>query len=935
MAAFYTLNTEELYKELNVTSNGLSDEEAKKRLETYGLNLIKGKKKRSLVLRFLDNFIHILAIILWIAAVLCFIPGVDMPQLGYAIIVVILINAIFSFLQEFRAEKALEALRKILPSYARVLRSGEIQEILSSELVPGDIIILNEGDNVSADARLIESFDLRTNNSVLTGESDPQRKSTVAIVDREVDILRLTNAVYAGTSISSGTGKAIVYATGMNSEFGKIAGITQSVKEGLSPLQKEINKASGVLVYIAVGVGVLFFILSLFVIKLGFLASFVFAIGIIVAFVPEGLLPTVTLALAMGVQRMAKRNALIKKLSSVETLGSTTVICTDKTGTLTQNEMTVREIWVNGESYEVLGVGYSPTGEFSLKGKVLSDSDKEITFNKISKAMSYCNNSRLLKDKNTSQWIIKGDPTEGCLLVASKKAGFDYESELTNEPRVFLLPFDSNRKMMTSIHETADGTFAFVKGAPKEMLSLCTKIDINGRIEELNQEKLQEILKFNDSYAKRALRVLAIASRDLTDFNKEYDVENVENDLIFLGLVAMIDPPRPEVEAAVKECFKAGIKIIMITGDYGLTADAIARKIGIVKGESKIYLGSDLEKMTDEELGEAVKEDNIIFARVSPEHKMKIAQVLKKNGHIVAMTGDGVNDAPALKEADIGIAMGISGTDVAREAADMILTDDNFASIVNAIEEGRAVFENLRKFIGYILTSNIPEAVPFIMMVVFRIPLPLTIMQIIAIDLGTDMLPALALAAESPEPGIMNKMPRPRKERLLTGKSLAKAYLFMGPIEAAVAMIAFFMVYRDNGITFAKLRQIGTNPANYVNDPVYQMATTVNHATITMSQIGNAFAWRSNYESVFKIGFFKNKLLFLGILGEVVLINALIYIPKLNTLFNHFPLTWNYWLIAIAFIPTVLIIEELRKLIIRYVNNHSNSLKMEKLGLIK
>ncbi|MCL6087993.1 MAG: cation-transporting P-type ATPase [Actinobacteria bacterium] len=920
MPEFYTLNTEELYKELDVSPNGLSEEEAKKRLEIYGPNLIKKKRKRSLILRFLDNFVHVLAIILWIAAALCFIPRVNMPQLGYAIILVVVINAVFSFLQEFRAEKALEALNKILPSYARVLRSGEIKETLSGELVPGDILILNEGDNVSADARLIESYDLRTNNSVLTGESDPQRKSTVAIVNREVDTLRLTNVVYAGTSISSGTGKAIVYSTGMKTEFGKIANITQSVKEELSPLQKEINKASQMLVYIAVGVGVLFFILSLFVIKLGFLASFVFAIGIIVAFVPEGMLPTVTLALAMGVQRMAKRNALIKKLSSVETLGSTTVICTDKTGTLTQNEMTVREIWINGSSYDISGVGYNPAGDFNLEGKKIASNEKEIAFKKISRAMSYCNNSRLYKDKNTEQWVIKGDPTEGALLVAARKADFDYESEMEKDPRIFLLPFDSTRKRMSSIHETSDGIFAFVKGAPKEMLSLCSKIEINGRIEDLDQQKLQEIMKSNDIYAKRALRVLAIAYRNLTDLKEEYSIENVEKDLVFLGLAAMIDPPRPEVEAAVKECFKAGIKIIMITGDYGLTADAIARKIGIIKGESRIILGTDLEKMSEEELGKVVKLDNIIFARVSPEHKMKIAQALKNNGHTVAMTGDGVNDAPALKTADIGIAMGISGTDVAREAADMILTDDNFASIVNAIEEGRAVFENLRKFINYILTSNIPEAVPFIMMVIFKIPLPLTVMQILAIDLGTDLLPSLALAAEPPEPGIMNKLPRPKNERLLTGKNLIKAYLFLGPVEAAVAMIAFLIVYYDNGITFAKLRQIGANPVNYVNDRVYQTATTANHAAIIMSQIGNAFAWRSNYESVFKIGFFKNKLLFWGILGEIIIINALIYIPRLNSVFNHHPLSWNYWFILIAFIPSVLIVEELRKLIVRYFN---------------
>lgn len=924
MAQYYSLNNEELYKELDVSHNGLSDEEAKKRLEIYGPNLIKEKKKRPLILRFLDNFIHLLAIILWIAAALCFIPRVDMPQLGYAIILVVVINAVFSFLQEFRAEKALEALNKILPSYARVLRGGEVKEVLTSELVPGDILILNEGDNVSADARLIECFDLRTNNSVLTGESDPQRKSIVAIVNREVDPLRLTNVVYAGTSISSGTGKAIVYATGMKTEFGKIANITQSVKEELSPLQKEINNASKILVYIAIGVGVLFFILSLFVIKLGFLASFVFAIGIIVAFVPEGLLPTVTLALAMGVQRMAKRNALIKKLSSVETLGSTTVICTDKTGTLTQNEMTVREIWVNGNSYEVSGTGYNPIGEFILNGNKIDNETAKNTFKKISKAMSYCNNSKHYKDKNTNQWVIKGDPTEGALLVAARKAGFDYETELKNDPMIFLLPFDSNRKRMTSIHETDEGIFAFSKGAPKEMLSFCNKIEINGKVEDLTQQKLQEILKINDNYAKKALRVLAVAYRNLTDFKEEYNVENVEKDLVFLGLVAMIDPPRAEVEAAVKECFKAGIKIIMITGDYGLTADAIARKIGIIKGESKIYLGTDIEKMSEEQLREILKLENIIFARVSPEHKMKIAQALKKNGHIVAMTGDGVNDAPALKAADIGIAMGISGTDVAKAAADMILIDDNFASIVNAIEEGRTVFENLRKFINYILTSNIPEAVPFIMMVIFKIPLPLTVMQILAIDLGTDMLPSLALAAEPPEPGIMNKPPRPRKERLLTGKNLAKAYLLLGPVEAAVAMIAFLIVYYDNGITFSKLKQIGANPANYINDTVYKTATTANHAAIIMSQIGNAFAWRSNYDSVFKIGFFKNKLLFLGILGEIIIINVLIYIPKLNSVFNNYPLSWHYWLILIAFIPLVLIVEELRKLIVRFFRNRHN-----------
>ena len=914
---YYKLNNKQLFETLKVDINGLTIGEAKKRLERYGPNVIKEKKKRSLVLRFIDNFIHLFAIILWIAAGLCFIPRVDMPQLGYAIILVIVINAIFSFMQEYRAEKALESLKKIIPSYSTVLRDGEVSEILSIELVPGDILILNEGDNISADARIIEAFNIRTNNSVLTGESDPQRKSTVPIIGRSIDPLRLTNVVYAGTSITSGSGKAIVYATGMKTEFGKIATLTQEVKEQLSPLQKEINKASQMLVFIAIGIGILFFILSLVVVKLGFIGSFIFAIGILVAFIPEGLLPTVTLALAMGVQKMVKRNAIIKKLSSVETLGCTTVICTDKTGTLTQNEMTVREIWLNGESYSITGSGYNPEGYFILNGKKLDKNIASGTFKNLSRAISYCNNSRLYFDKNNSDWEIRGDPTEGALLVLAQKTGFNYENELKTEPRIFLLPFDSNRKKMCSIHETSDGVFAFVKGAPKEMLSICTKIEINGQIKELTEDIRESILKYNDDYAKKALRVLSIAYRDLTNLKNEYSIDNVERGLVFLGLTAMIDPPRPEVEEAVEKCFQAGIKIIMITGDYGLTANTIARKIGIVKGESKIYLGTDIERMSDKELQEVLKQDNIIFARVSPEHKMRIALALKKNGEIVAMTGDGVNDAPALKAADIGIAMGISGTDVAREAADMILTDDNFASIVNAIEEGRAVFENLRKFTHYILASNIPEAIPFMLMVLFKIPLPLTIMQILAIDLGTDMLPALALASEPPEPGIMKRPPRPRNERLLTAKGMTKAYLIMGPIEAAAAMVAFFAVYYSNGFTLSKIQEIGVDPKNYVSNPIYQAAITAAFTAIVLSQIGNAFANRTTYDSVFKAGFFKNKLLLWAILGEVAILNMLIYIPKLNGVFNHFPIGWNSWIVPILFIPSVLIIEEIRKLLLR------------------
>ncbi|MFZ3106859.1 MAG: cation-transporting P-type ATPase [Candidatus Hydromicrobium sp.] len=917
---YYNLSKEQLFKELKVSEKGLTDDEAKKRFEIYGPNKIIEKRKRPLIFRFLDNFIHLLALILWLAAALCFIPRVNMPQLGYAIILVIIINAIFSFLQEFRAEKALEALKKMLPSYSNVLRNGEIKKVLSEELVPGDILVLEEGDNISADARLIEAYDVRTNNSVLTGESDPQKKVTIPILNENIDPLRLQNVVYMGTNISYGTGKAIVFATGMNTQFGKIANLTLTVKEPLSPLQKEINKVSQVLAYIAVGIGALFFIMSLTVVKLGFLAAFIFAIGCIVAFVPEGLLPTVTLSLALGVQRMAKRNAIIKKLSSVETLGCTTVICTDKTGTLTQNEMTVKEVWADSKNYEVSGVGYEPSGDLLSNGKKLSSADYSKTITTFAKAMSYCNNARLFLNDYSNQWEIKGDPTEAALLVTAKKAKFDYEKNIQNEPRIFLLPFDSRRKRMSSINSTGNGLYAFVKGAPKEMLSICKNIEIDGKVQELTPELREKILEQNDDYAKRALRVLAMAYKDLNKFKGEYNIENVENELTFLGLAAMMDPPRPEVEAAIAQCYRSGIKIIMITGDYGLTAEAIARKIGIIRGDARIYLGTEIEEMGDDKLCKILKQENIIFARVSPEHKMRIAEALKKNGHIVAMTGDGVNDAPALKTADIGIAMGISGTDVAKEAADMILTDDNFASIVNAIEEGRAVYDNIRRFITYILASNIPEAVPFITMVLFKIPLPLTVMQILAIDLGTDMLPALALGTEPPEPGTMNRPPRPRNERLLSAKILAKAYLFLGPIEGAAGLVGYFFMYFTNGFNLAGLQNIGTNPSIYVNDVLYRQATTMSLASIVMTQIGNGFTCRTNVESVFKIGFFKNKMLLWGILTELTIITALIYVPVLANVFGLHPIEVKYWLLLVSFIPSVFIADEIRKLIIRLVN---------------
>ncbi len=902
---------------LGTSERGLTEDEAAKRLGQHGRNEIREVRGRPLWLKFLENFYHLFAIMLWVGGILSFVGG--MPQLGYAIFAVIFINAVFSFWQEFKAEKATEALKAMIPSKTKVIRDGEVREILAAEIVPGDILVLEEGDNISADARLIEEFELRTNNATLTGESEPVRKTSSQHKDDRLTVVEMPNLVFAGTSVAYGGGKAAVYATGMNTQFGKIAQLTQSVKQELSPLQKQMEKVVQLVAILAMGLGVLFFVLGYYVSGLTLIEGFVFAVGIVVANVPEGLLPTVSLALAMGVQRMAGRHALIKKLSSVETLGSTTVICTDKTGTLTKNEMTVRDIWVNGQHIQVLGSGYEPTGEFMHEGTYLS-AKQEQALQILVRAAALANNARLIppsEDKDT--WTILGDPTEAALLVAAEKAGFDHEKELKAYRRVFELPFDSVRKRMTTIHLHKFGRIGYVKGAPKEVLDLSTRIATLDGSREVTAEDREAIVAQNDEFARNGLRVLAMAYREIPDEETDYSPEKTERELVFVGLMAMQDPPRDEVAKAVEECRTAGIKIIMITGDYGLTAESIARRIGIITGPSAtIVTGVDLNHMPQAELEEHLAKDDVLFARVAPEHKMQIAQALKDMGHVVAMTGDGVNDAPALKVADIGVAMGIAGTDVAKEAADMILTDDNFASIVNAIEEGRAVYDNIRRFVTYIFTSNIPEIVPFILFVVFKIPLPLTVMQILAIDLGTDMIPALALGTEAPEPGIMKRPPRPAKERLLNWPLLWRAYLFLGPIQAAAAMFAFYWMYWSHGwrpyMGVAGMTAMGAGAAGAL---LYAKATTMTHAATVTTQIGNGFAQRTNRESIFKVGFFSNRFLLWGILIEIIAINILIYVQPFQRIFEHGPLQWQDWVVLTALVPTLLVADEIRKFFYR------------------
>ncbi|MDR3601337.1 MAG: cation-transporting P-type ATPase [Desulfosporosinus sp.] len=905
----FRLTEDEIFKELNTSNKGLTHNEAETRIQKYGYNEINEVKTSSLIAKFLSNFTNLLAILLWIASILSFVGR--MPQLGWTIILVIIINALFSFWQEFKAEKATESLKKLLPQYVKVIRDGHLEQMLSKQLVPGDLISLEEGDHVPADARLMEAFEMRTINAALTGESEPVLRSSDVVLERDITLLDAPNIVFMGTNVASGSGLAIVYATRMNTQFGKIASLTQNIKQEQSPLQKQLTNVAKFITYLSLVMGVLFFLFGL-IMGRSIADIFMFAIGIITANVPEGLLPTVTLALAAGVQRMAKRNALVKKLSSVETLGGATIICTDKTGTLTQNEMTISEIWTPINHYTVSGIGYEPKGEFFLGENKIDPKNLTDELSLLLKIGVLCNNSSIVRPSDGNPcWNVIGDPTEGAFVVLSEKAGFTKEDVLREFPLIYQLPFDSRRKRMSTLHNSGKDTYVFTKGAPKEIISVCSDIFYGkNEIKNLGQEEIQKIIGQNDKFAQDGLRVLAIAYKKIDSTIRDYTIDNTENNMIFVGLTAMMDPPRPEVEKAVKSAQNAGIKIIMITGDYGLTAESIARKIGIIKSlHPKIITGNDLDKLSAENLNYELKNKEIIFARAAPEHKMRIVAALKEMGEVVAVTGDGVNDTPALKMADIGIAMGKSGTDIAREVATMVLTNDNFASIVNAIEEGRAVYDNVRKFMTYIFAHLTPEVIPYILFALFNIPIPITVMQILAIDIGTETLPALSLGVELPEPGVMDRPPKPPNEKLLNFSVLFRGYILLGLISTVAVLSGYFWVLYSGGWHWGQILE--------TTNPLSQKAATMSFLGIVIMQVANVFACRTEVASIFSIGLLTNKLLNVSVIFELVLTAALIYIPFLQKIFETYPVPIAYWLFYIAFIPIIIGAEEVRKWIIR------------------
>jgi len=899
---YWVLSREEILEELQTDTRGLTPEDGRRRLAEIGPNRIQRLRRQPLLQRFGANFVNLFALLLWAASGFSWLAG--MTQLAAAIPLVILINAVFSFWQEYRAEKAIEALEKLLPTRCRVRRAGEEVQVDAAEIVPGDIIILAAGDNIPADARLLEAQDFRVDNSALTGESRPAYKLADPVEDgQEFLWIEMPNLVFAGTAAVTGAAWGVVIATGMDTQLGNIASLTQRVEVKASPLQREMQVVAKVVAAIACSIGLLFFLVGVLTGKLTLVNSIIFAIGMIVAFVPEGLLPTLSLSLALAVQRLAGKNALVKRLSGVETLGAASVICTDKTGTLTTNEIMVQDVWLGGDLLNVTGSGFMRQGRLELAGEGLAPEKLASPLLELFLTGAIlCNNATLAAEGEK----VAGDPTEAALLVLAAKAGRDVEDVRRRYPRLQVFPFESMRKRMSAVTASPEGRrFGWVKGAPESLIPLCrTIIDWDGRPRELTVHDRGRLIQALNELAQKGLRLLGLAFKEVGP--EESNQTQAESGLSFLGLTGMIDPPRPEAPPAIDRCHQAGIRVIMVTGDFGGTARAVALAVGMnLERRSPLLTGEMIARLSEGQLRRVLRRGgDLIFARTSPEEKLRIVTALRHLGEIVAVTGDGVNDGPALKAADIGVAMGRRGTEVSKEAAAMVLTDDNFAAMVAAIEEGRAVYANIKKFITYIFASNVAEAIPFILFILTGIPLPLGIMQVLAVDLGADLLPALGLGSEPPEPGVMARPPRRPTDHLID-LGVARRFVFLGLLTAAAGMAAYFYVYLLAGW------RPGLEMA--ASGPLYARATTMCYGGIICAAAGNAMALRTERESLFTVGFFANRLLLAGVAGVALILLALSYMPFLQRVFGTAPLTGQDLLFLLIFPPLMLLADEARK----------------------
>lgn len=892
MSVYHGQQSKEVLEELSSSADkGLSVAEAAKRLKQDGENRLKGKKGRSRLEMVIDQFKSFLVLILLAACILSFVTHEVLDAV--VILVIVLLNAVLGFVQENKADQALKALRDLASPKATVLRDEKTRKVSSVELVKGDIVLLEAGSYVPADIRLIEAVRLQAQEAALTGESLPVSKKADAQVSEEAALGDRKNMLFAGTLISSGRAKGIVVATAMDTEIGRIADMLSETEDEETPLQKKLGKFGRLLAMACL-------VICLVIFGLGFLRGMdlkeiaMTAISLAVAAIPEGLPAVVTIVLALGMQRMVGRNAIIKRLSAVETLGSTTTICTDKTGTLTQNKMTVKGLYLDSEEFRVSGDGYSAKGEVLYNNQAQKNNP---VLSELARCAALCNDADLDLEKEK----IIGDPTEACLLVLAEKLGVNKKAINQEFPRIDEIPFDSKRKMMSTLHKTEKGNILYTKGAPDIVLKHCQFIKTSKGVQKLDDAMQNQILEANARYADQAMRVLAFAFKQDLSANESVDEENA---LIFLGLSAAIDPPREEVRSAINLCKKAGIRTVMITGDHKTTAAAIASDLGILSNKIAAIDGSEIDDYDDESFAAKVKDCNV-FARVSPKHKVRIVKSIRENGEIASMTGDGVNDAPALKAADIGVAMGITGTDVSKEAADMILTDDNFSSIVSAIEQGRIIYSNIRKFVTFLLSCNIGEILIIFVSMIIGFPVPLLPIQLLWINLMTDSFPAFALGLEKGEKDIMLRKPRDPEEpiinrRMVIGLAVQSVFLCLG------TLISFLLIFYFKGYSPFDVFK--------AEDPVLVTARTACFVTLVAGELLRAYSARSEKKMIFTSNPFANPYLNFSVLGGLLLLFAVLYLPGIQVIFSVMPLAPFELLLAFSCAVFPLIGGELAKL---------------------
>jgi len=865
---------------------GLSSNEASSRLEKYGPNKIESSNKKSLSKKILEQILDPMVILLVVASIISMFTGDKIEAI--IIIAIVVINAIMSIYQEGQAEDSVAALQKMSSPEATVIRDGKRGKVKAEDLVPGDIVVLETGDIIPADIRLLDSRNLQIDESSLTGESVAVEKDADEVYNEEVGIGDRKNFAYSSSIVNYGHGEGLITSTGHNTEIGRIATSLDTVEDKQTPLQRQLKDLSKKLAILVVIICALVFVVGYFRTSMSILDNFMVAVSLAVAAIPEGLTAVVTIVLSIGMNRMVDRKAIVKNLVSVETLGSTTAICSDKTGTLTQNEMTITKVYTDFKEYDVEGSGYTPKGDISHKGDVIDD-DSQI---KLIMTIASLSNDANLIEKNGS-YEITGDPTEAAMLTLSEK--WDIVQEDLNEahPRIDEIPFDSDRKMMTTFHNIDENYYAMTKGAPDVMINNSSKIIIDGKLEDFTDDLKEKVLKENTKLAKQALRVMAYAFKPYESLeNEELTTENIERDMVFVGLTGMIDPPRPEAKAAVEECHNSGIDVFIITGDYFETALAIAKELGIAENEDQAMQGSDLNNKSEEEIREIVKTKRI-FARVSPQNKVQLVNALQANGEVVAMTGDGVNDAPAIKNADIGISMGITGTDVAKDTADMILVDDNFATIVNAVEEGRVIFSNIKKFVSFLLSCNIAEVAIVFLSILFGLPSPLTPIQLLWLNLVTDAFPALALGVEPAEADIMERKPRDPDAAITSGET-GKGIIFQSIAITISVLLAYVIGLK------------------YIFPNNIEGAHTMVFATLITSELLRAFSVRSEKYTLKELGWFSNKNLVKANLLSFALLLVVMYVPILRKLFELEFISWQWWIILLlSFLP--LLIGEIRK----------------------